>query len=110
MIENLPEDDRPAFFGLPANIERSSQRIISSQVTPQAKHTHTHTVDSREQTHTHTHTHTHICRGPPPFSLAHCCLGCDLSLFSLPTLGSFTVHKHTQIAHTHTLTHTHTDT
>ncbi|XP_010788457.1 cytoplasmic dynein 2 heavy chain 1-like, partial [Notothenia coriiceps] len=31
VIENLPEDDRPAFFGLPANIERSSQRIISSQ-------------------------------------------------------------------------------
>ncbi|KAI3354358.1 hypothetical protein L3Q82_018881, partial [Scortum barcoo] len=31
VIENLPEDDRPAFFGLPANIDRSSQRIISSQ-------------------------------------------------------------------------------
>ncbi|XP_029374274.1 cytoplasmic dynein 2 heavy chain 1 isoform X3 [Echeneis naucrates] len=35
VIENLPEDDRPAFFGLPANIERSSQRIISSQVISQ---------------------------------------------------------------------------
>uniref|UniRef100_A0A3Q3KJ04 Cytoplasmic dynein 2 heavy chain 1 n=1 Tax=Monopterus albus TaxID=43700 RepID=A0A3Q3KJ04_MONAL len=32
VIENLPEDDRPAFFGLPSNIARSSQRIISSQV------------------------------------------------------------------------------
>lgn len=32
VIENLPEDDRPGFFGLPANIERSSQRIVSSQV------------------------------------------------------------------------------
>ncbi|KAK5608849.1 Cytoplasmic dynein 2 heavy chain 1 [Crenichthys baileyi] len=31
VVENLPEDDRPAFFGLPANIDRSSQRIISSQ-------------------------------------------------------------------------------
>ncbi|KAL2095874.1 hypothetical protein ACEWY4_008022 [Coilia grayii] len=31
MIETLPEDDRPGFFGLPANIERSSQRIISSR-------------------------------------------------------------------------------
>ncbi|XP_076138461.1 cytoplasmic dynein 2 heavy chain 1 [Alosa pseudoharengus] len=37
MIENLPEDDRPAFFGLPANIERSSQRIISSQVISQLR-------------------------------------------------------------------------
>lgn len=34
VIENLPEDDRPAFFGLPANIARSSQRIVSSQVHP----------------------------------------------------------------------------
>ncbi|XP_056138994.1 cytoplasmic dynein 2 heavy chain 1 [Lampris incognitus] len=32
VIDNLPEDDRPSFFGLPANIERSSQRITSSQV------------------------------------------------------------------------------
>ncbi|KAM3616881.1 uncharacterized protein V6R79_025341 [Siganus canaliculatus] len=37
IIENLPEDDRPAFFGLPANIERSSQRIISSQVISQLR-------------------------------------------------------------------------
>lgn len=32
IIESLPEDDRPEFFGLPANIARSSQRMISSQV------------------------------------------------------------------------------
>ncbi|XP_056467776.1 cytoplasmic dynein 2 heavy chain 1 isoform X1 [Gadus chalcogrammus] len=37
VIENLPEDDRPAFFGLPANIERSSQRITSSQVISQLR-------------------------------------------------------------------------
>ncbi|KAI1893942.1 hypothetical protein AGOR_G00128840 [Albula goreensis] len=37
VIENLPEDDRPGFFGLPANIERSSQRIISSQVISQLR-------------------------------------------------------------------------
>ena len=32
LINTFPEDDKPSFFGLPANIERSSQRIISSQV------------------------------------------------------------------------------
>ncbi|XP_064157010.1 dynein cytoplasmic 2 heavy chain 1 isoform X2 [Anguilla rostrata] len=37
VIENLPEDDRPGFFGLPANIERSSQRIISAQVISQLR-------------------------------------------------------------------------
>ncbi|KAJ8368069.1 hypothetical protein SKAU_G00080970 [Synaphobranchus kaupii] len=37
VIENLPEDDRPGFFGLPANIERSSQRIISTQVISQLR-------------------------------------------------------------------------
>ncbi|KAJ7398962.1 hypothetical protein BTVI_119896 [Pitangus sulphuratus] len=31
IIESLPEDDKPDFFGLPANIARSSQRMISSQ-------------------------------------------------------------------------------
>ncbi|OXB57863.1 hypothetical protein ASZ78_016437 [Callipepla squamata] len=31
IIESLPEDDKPEFFGLPANIARSSQRMISSQ-------------------------------------------------------------------------------
>ncbi|KAF7250799.1 Cytoplasmic dynein 2 heavy chain 1 [Varanus komodoensis] len=30
VIESLPEDDKPDFFGLPANIARSSQRMISS--------------------------------------------------------------------------------
>uniref|UniRef100_A0A670Y4J1 Dynein cytoplasmic 2 heavy chain 1 n=1 Tax=Pseudonaja textilis TaxID=8673 RepID=A0A670Y4J1_PSETE len=32
VIESLPEDDKPDFFGLPANIARSSQRMISSVV------------------------------------------------------------------------------
>ncbi|XP_018422828.1 PREDICTED: cytoplasmic dynein 2 heavy chain 1 [Nanorana parkeri] len=37
VIESLPEDDKPAFFGLPANIARSSQRMISSQVISQLR-------------------------------------------------------------------------
>ncbi|KAF4787703.1 hypothetical protein TURU_168391 [Turdus rufiventris] len=37
IIESLPEDDKPDFFGLPANIARSSQRIISSQVISQLR-------------------------------------------------------------------------
>ncbi|XP_029458286.1 cytoplasmic dynein 2 heavy chain 1 [Rhinatrema bivittatum] len=37
VIESLPEDDAPAFFGLPANIARSSQRMISSQVISQLR-------------------------------------------------------------------------
>ncbi|MXQ96699.1 hypothetical protein E5288_WYG013272 [Bos mutus] len=37
VIEKLPEDDKPSFFGLPANIARSSQRMISSQVISQLK-------------------------------------------------------------------------
>ncbi|XP_066286377.1 cytoplasmic dynein 2 heavy chain 1-like isoform X1 [Branchiostoma lanceolatum] len=37
VIEALPEDDKPAYFGLPANIERSAQRIISGQVIGQLK-------------------------------------------------------------------------
>lgn len=37
IINSLPDDDKPSFFGLPANIERSSQRIISSQVIGQLK-------------------------------------------------------------------------
>jgi len=37
IINSLPDDDKPSFFGLPANIERSSQRIISSQVISQLK-------------------------------------------------------------------------
>ncbi|XP_072706738.1 cytoplasmic dynein 2 heavy chain 1 isoform X3 [Ciconia boyciana] len=37
IIESLPEDDKPDFFGLPANISRSSQRMISSQVISQLR-------------------------------------------------------------------------
>ncbi|XP_077154626.1 cytoplasmic dynein 2 heavy chain 1 isoform X5 [Ranitomeya variabilis] len=37
VIGSLPEDDKPAFFGLPANIARSSQRMISSQVISQLR-------------------------------------------------------------------------
>ncbi|XP_026115691.1 cytoplasmic dynein 2 heavy chain 1-like [Carassius auratus] len=37
LVDALPEDDRPSFFGLPANIERSAQRIISSQVISQLR-------------------------------------------------------------------------
>ena len=36
-IEGLPEFDKPNYFGLPENIERSSQRIISSQVISQLR-------------------------------------------------------------------------
>ena len=34
MIGSLPDDDKPSFFGLPANIERSAQRMNSTQVRP----------------------------------------------------------------------------
>uniref|UniRef100_A0A672TN04 Cytoplasmic dynein 2 heavy chain 1 n=1 Tax=Strigops habroptila TaxID=2489341 RepID=A0A672TN04_STRHB len=37
IIESLPEDDKPDFFGLPANIARSSQCMISSQVISQLR-------------------------------------------------------------------------
>ncbi|XP_013915709.1 PREDICTED: cytoplasmic dynein 2 heavy chain 1 [Thamnophis sirtalis] len=37
VIESLPEDDKPDFFGLPANIARSSQRMISSLVISQLR-------------------------------------------------------------------------
>ena len=36
-IEALPEFDKPLYFGLPENIERSSQRMISSQVVTQLR-------------------------------------------------------------------------
>ncbi|XP_022324921.2 cytoplasmic dynein 2 heavy chain 1-like isoform X2 [Crassostrea virginica] len=36
-IEELPEFDKPSYFGLPENIERSAQRIISNQVIGQLK-------------------------------------------------------------------------
>ena len=31
-IEALPESDKPSYFGLPENIERSSQRMLSALV------------------------------------------------------------------------------
>jgi len=37
VVASLPDEDMPSFFGLPANIERSSQRIISTQVISQLK-------------------------------------------------------------------------
>jgi len=37
MVYKLPEDDKPSYFGLPANIERSHQRNVSSQVLGQLK-------------------------------------------------------------------------
>uniref|UniRef100_A0A8C2QHF6 Cytoplasmic dynein 2 heavy chain 1 n=1 Tax=Cricetulus griseus TaxID=10029 RepID=A0A8C2QHF6_CRIGR len=37
VIGKLPEDDKPSFFGLPANIARSSQRMTSSQVISQLR-------------------------------------------------------------------------
>ncbi|NXK72907.1 DYHC2 protein, partial [Amazona guildingii] len=37
IIESLPEDDKPEFFGLPANMARSSQCMISSQVISQLR-------------------------------------------------------------------------
>ena len=36
-VTHLPEVDKPSYFGLPENIERSAQRIISSQVISQLK-------------------------------------------------------------------------
>jgi dynein heavy chain 2 len=37
MIESIPESDNPKFFGLPLNIDRSSQTVISNQVVSQLK-------------------------------------------------------------------------
>ncbi|KAI5098641.1 cytoplasmic dynein 2 heavy chain 1, partial [Silurus meridionalis] len=37
VVAGLPEDDKPSFFGLPANIERSAQRITSTQVISQLR-------------------------------------------------------------------------
>ncbi len=36
-METLPEFDKPAYFGLPENIERSSQRMISGAVVSQLR-------------------------------------------------------------------------
>lgn len=32
LVSNLPESDKPSFFGLPANIDRSKQRTVGNQV------------------------------------------------------------------------------
>lgn len=32
VVVNLPDEDKPSYFGLPSNIERSAQRIVSGQV------------------------------------------------------------------------------
>ena len=37
VMSSLPEDDEPVHFGLPANIERSRQRINSTRVIHQLK-------------------------------------------------------------------------
>jgi len=37
LIEQLPEDDKPSYFNLPANIERSAQRVNSQRVISQLK-------------------------------------------------------------------------
>lgn len=37
MVQELPEFDKPSYFGLPENIERSAQRIVSGQVISQLK-------------------------------------------------------------------------
>jgi len=36
-IEGMPENDRPGYFGLPSNIEKSWQRIASARVIGQLK-------------------------------------------------------------------------
>ena len=36
-IESLPEFDKPSYFGLPENIERSTQKTISSSVLVQLR-------------------------------------------------------------------------
>ena len=37
VIEKLPDNDDASFFGLPANIERTAQRVNSQRVTSQLK-------------------------------------------------------------------------
>ena len=32
VVNNLPEEDKPSMFGLPANIERSHQRLSRDQI------------------------------------------------------------------------------
>ena len=37
IIDSIPDADNPKFFGLPLNIDRSSQIVISNQVVAQLK-------------------------------------------------------------------------
>jgi dynein heavy chain 2 len=37
VIESIPENDKPSFFGLPSNIEKSWQRVTSNRVLNQLK-------------------------------------------------------------------------
>ena len=37
MIDSLPDSDNPKFFGLPLNIDRSCQIVVSNQVISQLK-------------------------------------------------------------------------
>ena len=37
MIESFPDTDNPKFFGLPLNIDRSCQIVVSNQVISQLK-------------------------------------------------------------------------
>ena len=37
MLESLPDTDNPKFFGLPLNIDRSCQIVVSNQVIAQLK-------------------------------------------------------------------------
>lgn len=60
IIEGLPEDDKPDFFGLPANIARSSQRIFSSQVKSHfslTSESFLFSVESRKPSHPTTQAH-----------------------------------------------------
>jgi dynein heavy chain 2 len=37
VIDNLPDADMPKLFGLPANIDRSSQIVVSNQIVNQLR-------------------------------------------------------------------------
>jgi hypothetical protein len=43
-IQQLSDNDKPAYFGLPANVERSWQRITSHEVINQLKSKFTRSV------------------------------------------------------------------
>ena len=40
VVDNLPEEDKPSMFGLPANIERAHQRLSSAATIGQLKVRH----------------------------------------------------------------------